>query len=510
MATKTLTKPKEAQPAKIKDKDVRILDFDFNPELFNNVYWHLRKAFNNILIRFIWVYGGSSASKTYSVVQLLIVKMLEGKNENALVLRKFAVDIKDSIYSDFTSVLDDWGIRHHFVVQQNFIQCKLTGSYVRFRGLDDSEKIKGISQFKRVVLEEISQFDQADLKQIRKRLRGRVGQQIIGIFNPISEEHWIKKEIFDKEVLTDIETDISGYQVNEKGNLVVMKTNYLDNIYIVGKWSVNESGELVQTGGFVDQHTIDDFEKDKVDDYEYYRIYALGEWGKLRTGAEFWKKFKPELHVNSIDWDKSASLWLSCDENVNPYLPWQVWQIKDKHAQQIDEIFLPDPKNRVKDACLEFSRRYPLNEVAGLFVGGDRTSIKEDTKKEKGENYFTDILKELKDYRPVLKIQSVNPSVAQSGNFINQIYAGQSKSGITIGIHKRCAKSIYDYQYTLEASDGTIFKKTKPHPVTKVPYQEFGHASDCKRYLITHNFESDYNLFIGKKKSNLSSLSAIK
>ena len=504
MATKSLIK--EAEPKKVKDRDVRILDFDFDPNLFNNVYWHLLKAFNNVLIRFIWCYGGSSASKTYSVVQLLIVKMLEGKDENSLVLRKYAVDIKDSIYSDFTSILDDWGIRHHFIVQQNYIQCKLTGSYVRFRGLDDSEKIKGISRFKRVVLEEISQFDETDLKQIRKRLRGKVGQQIIGIFNPISEEHWIKKEIFDKEVLIDVESDISGYQVNEKGNLVIMKTNYLDNAFIVGRFEVNPAGKLVQVGGFVDQHTIDDFEKDKTDDYEYYRIYALGEWGKLRTGGEFWKKFKPELHVNKAEWDKSSPIWLSCDENVNPYLPWTVWQIKGKHAQQIDEIFMEDPLNRVVHAAAEFKRRYPLGEVAGLFVGGDRTSIKEDTKKEKGENYFTDIMKELKDYKPVLKIQSVNPSVAQSGNFINEIYSGTSPSGITIGISGKCKKSIYDYQYAQEASDGTIFKKTKPHKITKVPYQEFGHASDCKRYLVTHNFEREYLAFISKKKSNAAAL----
>src|SRR5690606_9743402 len=118
-------------------------------------------------------------------------------------------------------------------------------------------------------------------------------------------------------------------------------------------------------------------------DYEYYRIYGLGDWGKLRTGGEFWKKFKPAIHVNKIDWDKTLPISLSWDENVNPYLTCEVWQIKGKHAQQIDEIFLEDPRNRVKDVCAEFMRRYPVDQVAGLFVYGDRTSVKEDTKLEK-------------------------------------------------------------------------------------------------------------------------------
>jgi len=493
------------------EKTTKELKFDFNPKMFNNIYWLLKDAFNNPLIRFIWCFGGSSAAKTYSTVQLIVTSMMENRDENTMVLRKYAVDIKDSIYSDFTGIIKGWGLTDYFIIQQNYIQCKLTGSYVRFRGLDDSEKIKGLANFKRVVLEEISQFDETDLKQIRKRLRGRVGQQIIGIFNPVSEEHWIKTKILDLEELIEVPSNIAQMQVNAKGNLVVFRTNYLDNKYIVGDWAVNDKGELVQVGGFVDQHTIDDFEKDKINDYEYYRIYGLGYWGKLRTGGEFWKKFKASEHVNQVKWDKSLPIWLSCDENVNPYLPWQVWQLKGKHAQQIDEIFLEDPRNRVKDACLEFAKRYPLGEVAGLFVGGDRTSIKEDTKKEKGENYFTDIMKELKDYRPVLKIQSVNPSVVQSGNFINEIYSGGDGSGgITIRISDVCKKSIYDYQYTQEASDGTIFKKTKPHPVTKVPYQEFGHASDCKRYIITHNFAAEYNAFCAKKKSSLGVLNGIR
>jgi phage terminase large subunit len=483
---------------------------NFNPKIFNKIYWHLREAFSNPLIRFIWCFGGSSAAKTYSTVQLIIVRMLSHKNENTMVLRKYAVDIKDSIYSDFTTIISDWKLNDEFVIQQNYIRCKKTGSYVRFRGLDDSEKIKGLSGFKRVVLEEISQFEEKDLKQIRKRLRGKPGQQIVGIFNPIDETHWIKTKIFDKEDLKPVDTDIAGIWVNEMGNVVVLKTNYLDNKYIVGDWSVDPDGNLVQIGGFVDQHTIDDFEKDKLEDYEYYRIYGLGDWGRIRVGGEFWKKFKTADHVNDIGWDKYLPISLTWDENVNPYLTCAVWQIRGKHAQQIDEIFLEDPLNRVKDVCAEFSKRYPKDQVKGLFIYGDRTSLKEDTKKEKGENFFTDITKYLKDYHPTVRLQSKNPSVAQSGKFINEIYEGTGGSGITIGINNKCKLSIFDYTYALEDSDGTMLKSKKKNPVTKVTYEEFGHASDAKRYLITTAFAAQYEAFQNKKKSNLSALSGIR
>lgn len=99
---------------------------DFNPDLFNNVFWHLRDAFSNLLIRFIWVYGGSSASKTFSVVQLTVIEMLEGSDNNSLVLRKFATDIRDSIYSDFKNVIIDWGLQDEFIIQQNYVDLQAT------------------------------------------------------------------------------------------------------------------------------------------------------------------------------------------------------------------------------------------------------------------------------------------------------------------------------------------------------------------------------------------------
>ena len=471
------------------------MQIDFNKNLFNKIYWHILDAFNDLSIRFIWIYGGSSSSKSYSVVQRQLISMLEGKNENALILRKYSTDIKDSIYADFKNIISLWNLNEFFTLQQNYILCNATGSFVRFRGLDDSEKVKGVSSFKRVILEEVTQFDEVDFKQIRKRLRGREGQQIIGIFNPVSEDHWIKENIFDLEKWLDLDSDICQKQLNEKGNTLILKTNYLDNVFIVGKWL---NGKLI--GGFVDQHTIDDFEKDKTDDFNYYQIYGLGNWGKIRTGGEFWKDFNANIHTGKAEWIKDFPIHLSWDENVNPYLTCLVWQIIDKRAVQIDEICLPDPNNRVTAVCKEFIKRYSKEEVKGLFIYGDRTSIREDTKLEKGENFFTKITQELREYYPRLRMQSVNPSVVQSGGFINAIYK-DNFAGISIFVSDKCKKSIHDYQYALEDSDGTIKKSKKTNPITKVSYEEFGHISDSLRYILTVAFSNEYQLYLKGGKS---------
>ena len=459
----------------------KTISFDFNEELFNSVYWILDKLFSNTAIRYIWLYGGSSASKTYSVVQWQVIAMLHNSEENALVLRKISTDIKDSIYADFKNMISEWGLSSYFIIQTNFIKCTLTGSYVRFRGLDDAEKVKGISGFKKVIMEEVSQFDEVDFKQIKKRLRGKIGQQIIGIFNPISEDHWIKERVFDLETLIPQESDIAGVWLNDKGNIAILRTNYLDNKYIVGPY-------------FVDQHVIDDFEKDKTTDYNYYQVYGLGNWGRIRTGGEFWKDFNTNIHCADLKWDEDKPIHLSWDENVNPYLTCLVWQFEGKNGKQIDEICLEDPRNRIKAVCQEFKTRYPVDRVKGLFIYGDRTSIKEDTKREKGENFFTLMMCELKEYHPSLRMQSVNPSIVQSAGFINQIYAGNVE-GVSITIGNKCVKSKHDYQYALEDSDGTLKKTKKINSVTKVTYEEFGHPSDAKRYILTLYYANEYQKY---------------
>jgi len=476
---------------------------------FNPLYFILNELIKDDSIRTILVYGGKSAAKTASICQLLS-KECYVKAANTIAYRKESNIIPTTLKKTFNLGISTTRLSPVFDIQDRRYLCNNqagTISEIVLKGLDVEEKAKGIESYKYLFLDELNHFEQAEYDQFNMSLRGIPGQKIFAAWNPVDETSWVKTELLDSYEFVDMEqhklpSENSFVKISTCGKVVLIRTTYEDNYWI--------TGSPCGTYGFRDENLIATYEAMRLKNYNSYRVNVLGEWGKATFGGEFWKEFKPEKHVNEIVWDKSLPIWLSCDENVHPYLPWTVWQIKGKHAQQIDEIFMKDPLNRVVHAAKEFIKRYPVGEVAGLFVGGDRTSIKEDTKKEKGENYFTDIMKELKDYRPVLKIQSVNPSVVQSGNFINDIYAGNSNTSITIGISKKCKKSIFDYQYTKEDSDGTILKSTKKDPVTKITYQEFGHASDCKRYLVTHNFAAEYLAYISKKKTSLGVLSGIR
>lgn len=486
----------------------------FNPKKFNPNFHHLEKELRDVYRRFIWLYGGSSSAKSYSVAQAILVIGCLIENTDTLVFRKVSATIDDSIFKTFKTVITDLGIGQFFTIQQKKIICS-NGSVVIFKGLDDAEKIKGIDSFKRVVMEEISEMEYEDFKQVRKRLRGMLGQQIICMFNPIDSEHWIKKEIFDNSIQNQLSKSLvdhngilnlninekytfitekwegSKVTVNEKeypANLVVMKSTYLNNFWVIGS--------PCKEFGFEDIQTIADFDHDKKTDYNFYSVYALGNWGRINRGGEFYKSFKAENQVEAVRYDINLPLHISFDENVNPYLSLSIYQGEGLSTRKIDEICLEHPVNTLKHTVNEFKRKYK-NTNETVYVYGDRTSLKADTKLEKGQNFFTIIEDDLKraGYKVVLRLPRRNPSVTTRGNFINEIFASNI-FGIEYVVGDNCVKTINDYESVKEASDGTKSKEKTKHPVTKVTYEKYGHLTDTDDYFICEYYKKEYEKYL--------------
>jgi len=488
---------------------------NFNKKLFNPNYWHFYDAAKNPQWRIVIGYGGSSSSKSFSMVQLIIVLCLM-EAEDTMVIRKVQTTIRKSIFKDFETIISQWELGEYFKVTPSdlSITCKLNGAKIDFTGLDDPEKIKGISQYKRVLMEELSEFEKADFDQIRKRLRAKEGQQIFALFNPVDETHWIKKEVFDlqneknllpvylpgrKKEYTEIAekwsngpqeiTLPSGDQKTIPPNFLVMRSTYKNNFWVVG----SPGG----TYGFEDIQTLADFEHDRKTDYNFYKVYALGLWGKLSVGGEFYKKFAPLEHVRPkevIKYNDHLPLHISLDENVNPYITATVWQLdltgEYKHAMQIREICLESPRNRIKEVCKEIESIYP-NHKTGMYIYGDATSQKEDTKLEEGQNFFTLAIAYLGKYYPHDRVPRSNPSVNMRGNFLNEIFSS-NYAGIKITISDSCPNSIDDLNYCKEDPNGAKAKDKVKDKIKGITYEKYGHTSDTMDYFICEVFRSEY------------------
>jgi PBSX family phage terminase large subunit len=475
------------------------MEFQFSPKLFCPLYWHLLPLLRDPKIRYIFIEGGSSGAKTFTICQALLVDMVENEY-STMAFRRFGIDIKDSIYSAFKSAAAALEMSELFEFQQHLIKIKGTEHRIRFRGLDDEENIKGVEGFNVVYNNEWSQFMERHWDQQRKRLRGKLNQKFICDWNPISEklwqyENWIDTFQWDELPLTmdDAPTKYSGLnpefafkRINKEGNAVWIKVTYRDNFWVVG----HPSGK----GGLIDQAVLDDFERDRITKPNFYRIYANGERGRIRTGGEFFKQFDETMHVRPLQVDKSTTIHLSVDENVNPYVTVSAWQMVEREIRQVHEIPCRTPENNAPKAALataKWLRSIEYEDV--VFVYGDPSGNKRSTIDPNNASFFDKFISVLRSegFNVVNRVGRSAPEVALSAAFINDIYENEH-AGYKIQISDKCKVSSDDYASVKEAPDGSMLKEKIKDPATGVTYEPHGHFSDAKRYFIVSILAAEF------------------
>jgi phage terminase large subunit len=193
--------------------------------------------------------GGGGSGKSVFIAQKIILRMLSEKPHRFLVLRKVAKTLRESVYAELKRIIYQWGLQQLFKIHKGELLIECTnGNQILFAGLDDVEKLKSISGITAIWIEEASEINAEDFRQLDIRLRGQTKyyKQMMITFNPIDINHWLKKEFFDVK----------------KDNATTLHSTYKDN-------------------RFLDDEAKKVLEEFKVTDPYYYSVYALGEWGVL-------------------------------------------------------------------------------------------------------------------------------------------------------------------------------------------------------------------------------------
>jgi hypothetical protein len=213
-----------------------------------------------------------------------------------------------------------------------------------------------------------------------------------------------------------------------------------------------------------------------------------------KSGGEFYKSFSRDKTVRKLKYNPDLPLHISFDFNVNPYMTLGIYQIiENRQILKINEICLPSPKNTTRALCKEFSKYYAAHH-AGLFIYGDPSGKRQDTRQELGYNDYTIIKRELAHYKPTLRLFEKAPSVVMRGNFMNLIFETNYR-GIEFFIDTSCKYTLNDYLYLKEAPDGTKLKSKAKDKSTGVQYEKWGHTSDTDEYFICMAFIDDFNYY---------------
>lgn len=223
------------------------LKIDINTKVFLGAY---RPYINNYEKRYEVYYGGAGSGKSYFVGQKIIVKALKSKRR-ILVVRKIERTIKDSVFRLLTEIIQNWGLMRYTNINKSTKTITfVNGSEIICRGLDDPEKIKSVFDVTDIWAEEATELLPDDVSQLDLRLRTKAKNlQFYFTFNPISKVNWTYSKWFSPDAETDEDTRI-------------VKTTYKDNERL-------------------DESYINSLKKLIKENYNYYKVYALGEYCSL-------------------------------------------------------------------------------------------------------------------------------------------------------------------------------------------------------------------------------------
>lgn len=192
--------------------------------------------------------GGASSSKSHSLAQLMIWKLVNERDKVIGIGRKTFPSLRMTAYQLVVNLLKEYGIYPFCDHSKTENTIAYGSNRIQFFSLDDPEKIKSFNA-NVIWLEEANEFGWDDFLIIKLRLNRNPSKgknQIYLSLNPVDVNCWVYDKLKDSP-----ETEI-------------IKSTYKDNPF-------NSPAYIQQLEDLQNQ------------DMNYYRIYALGEWGRLEN-----------------------------------------------------------------------------------------------------------------------------------------------------------------------------------------------------------------------------------
>jgi len=215
---------------------------------YTNVFARNRASKSRIVVNV----GGSGSSKSHSIAQLFIEKFVTERDKQFVVARKTMPALRRSSYALIVELMREYCIYDHVAHNKtdNVITLPHNNNSMWFMGLDEPTKAKsiagGVSYF---WLEEADEFTLDDYLAFKLQLRRPTKvepNQCFLTLNPVDGNGWIPQTLIQQE---DVE---------------VIHSTVLDN-------------------EFADPDYRDSLMKMAGEDENYYRVYVLGEWGRLEN-----------------------------------------------------------------------------------------------------------------------------------------------------------------------------------------------------------------------------------
>lgn len=207
---------------------------------YTDVYHWIKK----IILRFIVLQGGTSSSKTYSILQLLCKKAIEEPGVIIDVVAMTAESLEVGAITDFKRLIDSSPLLEAVIVKPGLQKGPFkfkNGSVIRFRNLDGGEKARhGKRDY--LFLNEANYIDYEAARQLMKRTT----KQVFIDYNP-DAEFWVHQEIIPRK---DSFFAISNFTHNQFVSEGTVRDLFEDRQKWLDSIVTNDKGEVVEENSY--------------------------------------------------------------------------------------------------------------------------------------------------------------------------------------------------------------------------------------------------------------------
>lgn len=287
---------------------------------------------------FYWLKGGRGSTKSSFISIEIILGMVRDPEANAVVLRKVASTLRDTVFDQYLWAIDALGMSHLWKDSYSPLQLTYlpTGQQIRFKGADKPRKIKS-QKFRHGVIKYVH-FEEADefegevvLRSIRQSLlrgKSKFPPIVFHSYNPPqSQNNWINQAV--------IQAALKATDMVHSSNYLAVPPDWLGQTFMVDaeylkqanptKYQHEYLGEVTGTGAEVfDNITLRELDKTELLSFE-----------RVNHGLDFGFAHDPLAYLND-HYDRKHHRLYIFDE---------IYEVGLKNRNAVDRIKLLNPMN---------------------------------------------------------------------------------------------------------------------------------------------------------------------
>lgn len=433
---------------------------------FNPLFWVVDTLIDRGVTDF-FVYGGKASAKTITIGQTIAKRSL-ATNQKAICFRKETSTIKTTLKPSYEKAIESVRLDRYYKNLEFLFRSKTNRTTITLKGIDKSQKVKGIEGFAYTHHDELDQFTYEDYTESVNAHRGEVAKCRFFSWNPVDINSWIKTKVIDKETWVDCDLKLpcehSFVKLSACGKKALIKTVYQDNY-----WT---AGSPCGTYGFRDEALIARYEKMREVDALWYDINVLGNWGVIKPEHPFFVNWsRDRMASKGLQLNQYLPVALSFDFNIAHSCIAGQFSLSERYIRILKEFHLPgvdfiDFITRIVDHFGR-DRKY--------IITGDASGNSSNALTRGNAGAYTTMFQTLDrlgvEYEEF--IPTVNQSHINSSAINNAILYYEKNYFID---EDGCPETIADIERMRRAKDGGLDK-------THANANNYGHLGDAFRYF---------------------------